>query len=133
MTMTDVNEKEEKENETTTRLENAFGSASEQPDSQRMQLTNEQRSWLQAIERDYPDLPVGFALAAVQLYAENPSLLSKENIDRWSKTKPLPRENVTQGSIRVMSPEEAAEFEKKISEYEAKGQGEVIKTDGDEI
>lgn len=108
----------------TMRLQNAFDSATEQQSSPLRELTNEQRIWLRQIERDYPDLPAGFALAAIQLYAQDPSLLSKTNIDAWAKTKPPPREGVTQGSIRVLSPEEVLEFEAKVREYEKK-RGEI--------
>lgn len=70
-------------------------------------------------------MPAGFARAAIQLYAQDPSLLSKENIDRWAATPPPVRETVP-GEAHVMSPEEVAIFEEKVAAFESTKHAEFV-------
>jgi hypothetical protein len=81
------------------------------------ELNAEHKRWISNLERDYPDLPMGYARAMTELYLSKPELFDKENIDRWAET-PVPKQEVVPGHMSVMSPEDAVAIQERIDEFE---------------
>ena len=82
------------------------------------ELTDVHKKWVSNLQKDNPNLPVGYARGIVELYLSQPELFTKENVDRWAAEKP-PLMHTTNGEVRVLTPEEAKEFEAKLPPAEA--------------
>lgn len=74
--------------------------------------------WIANLQKDNPDLPVGYARAIVELYVSKPDLFTKQTVDQWAAEKP-PLMHTTNGEVRVLTPEESKEFEAKLPPAEA--------------
>jgi hypothetical protein len=84
------------------------------------------------MQKDNPNMPVGYARAMVELYLMKPELFSKDNIDNWSKTRVPPME-VNNGSMSVLTPDEASAFEARVSALEEDSNNFCDVTNGDDI
>lgn len=74
-----------------------------------IELTEEQKRWVDAIEADFPKMPMGYARAMVELYVKDPEFFSKENIDKM-RAMPAPLLERTEGSCEILRGEEAEAF-----------------------
>ena len=82
------------------------------------ELSDMHKSWITNLQKDHPELPLGYARALVELYVSQPSLFTKQNIDRWAAEKP-PLVQSTNGEVRVLSAEESAAFESSLPQIDA--------------
>lgn len=78
-----------------------------------MKLTKEQAGWVDALQKENPDLPVGYARAMVEWYIQEPERFTPEQIEEWQRT-PVPTYEKTPGTIETYTGEEAEKLFAKM-------------------
>lgn len=76
-------------------------------------LTKEHAKWIEQLEAENPDLPIGYARAIVQWYLEDPDVFTEEQIEKWQNT-PVPKLERTQGHAETYTGAEAEALYQKM-------------------